>query len=193
MRGHHHFGRHHGDHFEKMQAMRRGFFGAFDPDNERGPRRGRRRMFDSGELRLVLLKLIEDQPRHGYDLIKEIENLSGGAYAPSPGVVYPTMTLLIDMGLAEEQASEGARKLLAITQDGKAHLAERADEVAEAMGRLTQLANLSEKFDAAPIRRAMQNFKMALRERLAQPNTTREVQLEIAKILDEAVSKIERL
>ena len=51
-----------------------------------------RRMFDGGELRLVLLKLIADEPRHGYDLIREIEELTGGAYAPSPGVVYPTLT-----------------------------------------------------------------------------------------------------
>ncbi|NWM55099.1 PadR family transcriptional regulator, partial [Escherichia coli] len=55
-----------------------------------GERGGRRRMFDGTELRLILLKLIEEQPRHGYDLIREIEERSGGAYAPSPGVVYPT-------------------------------------------------------------------------------------------------------
>src|SRR5687768_880554 len=68
-----------------------------------GGRRGRgRRMFGSGELRLVLLKLIADEPRHGYDLIKAVEELTGGEYAPSPGVVYPTLTLLQDMGLIEE-------------------------------------------------------------------------------------------
>ncbi|WP_447514071.1 PadR family transcriptional regulator, partial [Clostridioides difficile] len=59
-------------------------------------------MFDGTELRLILLKLIEEQPRHGYDLIREIEERSGGAYAPSPGVVYPTLTMLDDMGLIEE-------------------------------------------------------------------------------------------
>ena len=64
--------------------------------------RGRRRMFGSGELRLVLLKLIADEPRHGYDLIRAIEELTGGDYAPSPGVVYPTLTMLADMGLIEE-------------------------------------------------------------------------------------------
>src|SRR5690606_25340682 len=68
-----------------------------------GGRGGRRRLFDGGELRLVLLKLIGDQPRHGYDLIREIEDKTGGAYAPSPGVIYPTLTLLADMGLIEEE------------------------------------------------------------------------------------------
>ena len=94
-----------------------------------GRRRGRRRMFDAGELRLVLLKLIADQPRHGYDLIRAIEELTHGAYAPSPGVVYPTLTMLQDMGLIEEAKGEGSRKAFQVTDDGEAHLAEKADEV----------------------------------------------------------------
>ena len=179
---------------QAMFAMRHGGGGPFGGPMG-GPRgRGeRRRMFDGGELRLVLLKLIGDQPRHGYDLIREIEALSGGAYAPSPGVVYPTMTLLLDMGLAEEQASDGPRKLLAITEAGRAHLDERADEVAVAIGRLTALARVSERTDAAPVRRAMGNLKQALHDCLSREGTTRETQLEVARILDEAVGKIERL
>src|SRR4028119_2339675 len=74
-------------------------------------RRGRRRMFEPGELRLVLLKLIADQPRHGYDLIRAIEEMTHGSYAPSPGVVYPTLTMLQDMGLIREVEAEGARKI----------------------------------------------------------------------------------
>ena len=78
----------------------------------RGGGSGRsRRMFDGGELRLVLLKLIADAPRHGYDLIREIEAMTGGTYAPSPGVIYPTITLLDEMGFIEEQRSEGARSV----------------------------------------------------------------------------------
>ena len=74
---------------------------------------GRRRVFDSGELQLVLLKLIADQPRHGYELIRAIEELTGGAYVPSPGVIYPTLTLLQDMGRIEEatagRSAQGVR------------------------------------------------------------------------------------
>lgn len=187
---HFHFG--HREHDAARHAMRHGFFGG-RPEGGRGPGSERRRMFESGELRLVLLKLIEEQPRHGYDLIREIENRSGGAYAPSPGVVYPTMTLLLDMGLAEEEASEGPRKLLAITETGRAHLAERADEVATAMARLAALAKVSARTDAAPVRRAMQNLKAALQDRLSQETVTREVQLEVARLIDEAAGKIERL
>ena len=86
-------------------------------------RRGRRgRMFESGQLRLVLLKLIADEPRHGYDLIRAIEELTGGEYAPSPGVIYPTLTLLQDMGLIEEAPGEGARKPFQVTEEGRKHL-----------------------------------------------------------------------
>ncbi|SMD11248.1 PadR family transcriptional regulator [Rhizobium sp. RU36D] len=178
--------------FERMEAMREAFFGGRGMA-PRGRGGERRRVFEGGELRLVLLKLIEEQPRHGYDLIREIENLSGGAYAPSPGVVYPTMTLLIDMGLADEQATDGARKLLGITEAGRTHLAERADEVATAMSRLAALAKISERTDAAPVRRAMDNLKAALQDRLSQANTTRDIQLEVARLIDEAAQKIERL
>ena len=87
-----------------------------------GPRGDRRRMFEGGELRLVLLKLIADEPRHGYELIKAIEDLTEGEYAPSPGVVYPTLTMLDDMGFIAQQQSEGAKKAFAITDAGTAEL-----------------------------------------------------------------------
>src|SRR3954452_5839758 len=99
----------------------------------------RRRMFDSGELRLVLLKLIADQPRHGYDLIRAIEELTGGEYAPSPGVVYPTLTLLQDMGLIEEAAGERPRAPFQITEAGRAYLEENAQESEELIARLKDL------------------------------------------------------
>src|SRR5213082_1947426 len=102
-------------------------------------RRSRRRMFESGELRLVLLKLIADEPRHGYDLIRAIEELTGGEYAPSPGVVYPTLTLLQDMGFIEEAPGDGSRKPFQITEDGRAHLEERAGEIEGLTERLSEM------------------------------------------------------
>src|SRR5271170_5370309 len=100
---------------------------------------GRRRMFDGGELRLVLLKLIAEKPRHGYDLIRAIEERTGGAYAPSPGIVYPTLTMLSEMGLIDEQSAEGARKQFAVTPQGTAHLAEHEAEVTATFARLDAL------------------------------------------------------
>ena len=103
-----------------------------------GGRRGRtsKRMFSGGELRLVLLKLIADQPRHGYELIKAIEDMTGGEYAPSPGVVYPTLTMLEDMGHIAEKKSKDSKKVFEATADGRTHLDENSDEVDELIERL---------------------------------------------------------
>src|ERR1700761_2872256 len=81
------------------------------------------RVFEQGDLRLVLLKLIGDKPSHGYELIKAVEDAVGGAYSPSPGLVYPTLTLLEDLGYAKVAESEGGKKLFAITPEGEAFLA----------------------------------------------------------------------
>jgi DNA-binding PadR family transcriptional regulator len=144
-----------------------------------GGRRGRRgRMFDSGELRLVLLKLIADEPRHGYDLIRAIEDLTGGEYAPSPGVVYPTLTLLQDMGLIEEAASEGARKPFQVTDEGRAHLEEKADEVDSLVERLEELAP-DERHNAGPA--------------IGRDGLDDELLHEIAAILDDAAQRVERV
>src|SRR4051812_21146977 len=156
--------------------------------------RGRaRRMFDSGELRLVLLKLIADQPRHGYDLIRAIEEMTNGVYAPSPGVVYPTLTMLEDMGLIEEQAAEGARKAFAATAAGEAHLAERQEEVDALIARLTDLGEDKKKAGGAPIGRAVGNLLSALWHRVTREGTDEDRLHEIAAILDEAAQRIERL
>ncbi len=161
--------------------------------HEHGGGRGRRRMFDGGELKLVLLKLIADAPRHGYDLIREIEELTGGAYAPSPGVVYPTLTLLDDMGLIEEQKAEGAKKLFAATDAGHAHLEENAEEVAALMARLAEVGKMRERTDGAPIRRAMGNLRQVLQHRLTREDVDSDTLLDVAAIIDDAAQKIERL
>src|SRR3954470_15543738 len=144
--GGHHGGRHGGHHGgPRGGGWGRGFGGGWAGGQEGDPRgggRGRRRMFDGNELRLLLLKLIEKQPRHGYDLIREIEERSGGAYAPSPGVIYPTLTMLDDMGQIEEQKSEGAKKQFAITAAGSAHLEEHAEAVEALFARLAELGSM---------------------------------------------------
>jgi DNA-binding PadR family transcriptional regulator len=189
---------------EALMAMRggRGWQGNWGPfhfdfgdEGGRGGRRypGRKRMFEGGELRLVLLKLIDDEPRHGYDLIRAIEELTGGEYAPSPGVVYPTLTLLQDMGLIEEAAGEGSRKPFQITDDGRAHLEERRDEVDGLMERLTDMKPREEQTAGPAIGRAVKNLMTALRHRVGRDGLDDELLHEIAAILDEAAQRIERV
>ena len=123
-------------------------FGDGDRSGPRGGggRRGPRgRMFAGGELRLLLLKLIGDETRHGYELIKAIEELTGGNYAPSPGVVYPTLSLLLDEGMIEEKADASPRKAFAITAEGEVELSSRSEE-GEAL--VARLIALNEEDDA---------------------------------------------
>jgi DNA-binding PadR family transcriptional regulator len=155
--------------------------------------RGKRRMFESGELRLVLLKLIADQPRHGYDLIRAIEELTHGSYAPSPGVVYPTLTMLQDMGLIQEAAAEGNRKAFSITPEGEAHLTERAEEVEALLERLSGAGEGKRRAGGRPIQRAVGNLLSALWHKVTADDTGEERLHEIAAILDEAAQRIERL
>src|SRR6185312_10799550 len=99
------------------------------------------RMLADGDLRLITLSLIEKGPRHGYDLIKALEELSSGIYSPSPGVVYPTLTFLEEAGYATS-SSEGNKKIFAITDSGRAHLEENREIVD---GVLEQIERFGEK------------------------------------------------
>ena len=150
-------------------------------------------MLDSGEFRLVLLKLIADEPRHGYDLIRAVEEMTHGEYAPSPGIVYPSLTMLQDMGLIDEVKTEGARKAFEITADGKDHLAEKAEEIEALFERLKDLGSDQRKAGGAPIKRSIGNLLSALWHRATREDADEGVMHKIAAILDEAAQKIERL
>lgn len=98
-------------------------------------------MFGPGDLRLLLLALIKDQPRHGYELIKEIEQRFDGAYAPSPGSVYPTLTLLEELGYVRATAAEGGKRLFEITNEGQAFLKENEAVIDGVMDRMRMAAH----------------------------------------------------
>jgi|SRR5690348_7060928 len=190
-----------GDFVEMFATGPRGWRGNWGPfhfdfgDEGWSGGRGRRarRMFESGELRLVLLKLISEQPRHGYDLIRAIEELTGGRYAPSPGVVYPTLTMLEEMGFIEQSGGEGARKPYQITDSGRAHLEENEEEADELVRRLKALSPSHSAEGGSPIWRAMRNLGQAIRNRVAHGEITEETKFELAALIDELAQKIERL
>ncbi len=116
-------------------------------------------------MRFVILQLIAERPRHGYDIIKAIEEKSGGAYTPSPGVIYPTLTLLEETGHIAVVDRDAARKLHSITEEGKAFLAANQPAVDAIFARIAEAAPADG--EQPPILRAMHNLKRALRQRLS--------------------------
>jgi len=197
-----HFSHHNHHGGPRSGSFRRGpfeFEWSFENESGRGGRGsggrggGRRRVFDGEELKLVLLALLGDGPRHGYDLIRQIEDRTGGAYAPSPGIVYPTLTLLDEMDLIEEVKEEGARRRFRITATGTAWVEERRAQADALLARLEAIGAERNRSDHAPIRRAMINLKLALREAATESGEDGERAHSIAEILDEAARKIERL
>jgi DNA-binding PadR family transcriptional regulator len=105
-----------------------------------GGRRGGR-VLGHGDLRLLLLALIGEKPRHGYDLIRAVEERFAGAYAPSPGAVYPTLTMLEEQDLIRAEASEGSKRLFAITPEGQAFLKENEAQVEGILARVDLTAS----------------------------------------------------
>jgi DNA-binding PadR family transcriptional regulator len=156
----------------------------------RGGRMGR--MFDQGDLRFVILRLIADKPRHGYELIKAIEERLGGLYSPSPGVVYPTLTLLEELGYVTVQGSEGGKKLHAITEEGSAFLEANRATVDAIFSRMDAVSAAQGGGPAPQILRAMENLRTALRLRLSRGRLNEAQIGAIAGALDAAALEVEK-
>ena len=99
------------------------------------------RVFEQGDLKYVILRLLEEKPRHGYEIIKELEERFGGVYAPSPGTVYPTLTMLEDLGYARAMPEEGGRKIYEITDEGRKHLEEHSQTVDDIFDRIARFVD----------------------------------------------------
>ncbi|HEX7853313.1 MAG TPA: PadR family transcriptional regulator [Sphingobium sp.] len=155
----------------------------------RGGRRGGR-LFDYGELRLLVLALLAENPAHGYELIKAIEERFGGSYTPSPGVIYPTLSWLEDMGYTVVEASEGSRKRHRVTDEGTAFL-ETNRALADAL--LARSAGEGGRPGVpAPVIRAMENLKLAMRLRFRDGPIDEAAADAIAAAIDEAARIVEK-
>jgi DNA-binding PadR family transcriptional regulator len=183
-RGHHHEEGHH--------RHRHGWW------NERGERwegfggGGRERLFDSGQLKLVILQLIADKPSYGYEIIKAIEERLSGGYAPSPGVIYPTLTLLEEEGLAVS-STEGNKKLYSGTDEGKAHLKANQVMLKAIFGRMQEAGKMFGRGRSPQIQRALMNLKLALKMRVGRGTLSAEQLSRIAEAIDAAARTIDEV
>jgi DNA-binding PadR family transcriptional regulator len=158
-----------------------------------GPGRGRGRVFDNGDLRLVVMHLLSERPRHGYEIIKALEERVGGGYSPSPGVVYPTLTLLEELGHASVSDERAGRKLYALTAEGQGALAASRAVVDAIFARLESAA--ARGGPPPQVVRAMENLAVAVRLRLqAGASATGEAEVRaIAAVLDAAARAVEEV
>lgn len=136
-------------------------FGDWGPPRGAGPWHGRAaRFFEQGDLKYVILRLLEEKPRHGYEIIKDLESRFGGSYAPSPGTVYPTLTMLEDLGYARVVPEEGGKKIYEITDEGRKYLAEHSSTVDDIFDRISRFV---EGFTDAPMMELNQAFQQLAR------------------------------
>lgn len=165
---------------------------AWDRPGEHAGRGGRMgRFFAHGDLHLLVLDLIAEKPRHGYEVIKSIETRVNGAYSPSPGTIYPALTLLEEQGYIRVESNEGARKLFAITAEGMAYLEANRAQVDRMQARMDEVRTRHRDVPP-PVVRAMENLKLALRLKMERgPLSAAEAQA-IAEALDQAAITIER-
>lgn len=155
----------------------------------RGGPFGGGRMFDQGHLKFVILGLLAEKPRHGYEIIKEIEDKFGGLYSPSPGTVYPTLTMLEDLGYARVTPEESGKKVYEITDEGRAHLAENKPLMDDILERISDFA---QNVFGEPMMEVHRGFKNIGRSIYAK-NTSRtpEQIKKVVEILQRAASEID--
>ena len=166
------------------------FFGGGGP-RRRGPFGGGR-MFEQGDLKLVILRLLDEKPRHGYDIIKELEDRAGGRYTPSAGAIYPTLTMLEDLGYAVATPEEGGKKVYTITDAGRAHLAEHRPVVDELFDRVNHIGDAVFGDGVRPARDAMIGLAKEFGSAMMSGRRSPEQIKTITEILDRATAEIRR-
>jgi len=161
--------------------------------SDHGGPRSLRRFFAHGDLRLVILNLIAEKPRHGYEVIKAIEDAVAGAYSPSPGTIYPTLTLLEELGYVTVSDAEGGKKLHEITDQGRAFLDANRETLDALVARMAEAGRSHGSGRAPQIVRATENLRMALRLRLSRGPLSDAEADAVAAALDTAATTVEKI
>lgn len=175
-------------HHKRERWSRHGFGGHMRHAMRGGRRMGR--LLEHGDLRFVVLTLLAEQPRHGYELMRELEDRTGGAYRPSPGVIYPTLAMLEDEGFIRPVAEDGGRKQYEATEAGREALAKNRAQV-DAMFERLDAAAAQSALSSPKVLRAMENLRTAVRLRLSHgPLSPPQIDA-VAAILDRAAAEVE--
>jgi len=179
---------------ERRFAGRGGFYGHpyFGRRGERGFGGGRERLFDAGDLRLVILKLLSEEPSYGYQLIKKMEDRLSGGYSPSAGVIYPTLTMLEEEGLAAS-TSENNKKVYSLTQEGTAYLQANKRRIDELFERLEEAGKGFRRGRSPEIMKAFMNLRGAIVARVSREGVTAEQIRKITEAIDGAAKTIDEL
>jgi DNA-binding PadR family transcriptional regulator len=151
----------------------------------------RERIFASGDMKFVVLHLLGQKPAHGYEVIKALGELVGGDYTPSPGTIYPTLTMLEDLGWVVSTPQDG-RKEYRISAEGQARLEEQHEVVERVLAHLAHTRNHAHGRRMPEVMRAMENLKMALRMRLGDGVPDPAAIRRISEIIDRTAVEIER-
>ncbi|WP_230085093.1 PadR family transcriptional regulator, partial [Providencia sp. wls1922] len=160
----------------------------------RGRGKGLRRLFDHGDLHIMVLSLVAKKPSYGYEIIKDIQEASNGLYVPSPGVIYPTLTLLEEQGFLESQIVERNRKSFSITPEGAEHLAQNKETEAVISRKLAKARELQQGTNLSEdIEMAVSRFKALLRHKMVLKQLNEEQTHQIAAIINDAVKQIEEV
>ncbi len=150
------------------------------------------RFFEKGDLKYVILELLDEKPRHGYEIIKELEERFGGTYSPSPGTVYPTLTMLEDLGYARARTEEGGKKIYEITPEGKAHLEENKHTVDDIFERIARVGSSFFGGGMMEINRAFADLGGAIYSGVFRGGSTDPERLRrIKEILERAAREVE--
>ncbi len=163
-----------------------------------GPPRGRphwrgraARLFEQGDLKYVILQLLAEKPRHGYEIIKDLEGRFGGSYAPSPGTVYPTLTMLEDLGYARVVPEEGGKKIYEITDEGRKYLAEHSTTVNDIFERIAKFVGDITDTPMVELNQAFQRLARATYKTATSHMSDKEKVARIREIIQRAADEIE--
>lgn len=157
------------------------------------PTKTRKRLFEAGHMKLLVLHLISQAPKFSYDIIKDVGAIVGGGYSPSTGTIYPTLNYLEEQQYIHAELNAEDRKQYSITQSGSEHLEAEKSTVEKILCHFDTRKQIHNNEQYVDIKRAMENLKASLRIKIQHSELTPEQVYAIAEKIDQAAVEISRM